>query len=285
MGGFLCKSQLGACADWLRMSSSAEWRAASNCGAVPKAPAATWFLFFKLICGTILGTTLRRREPNGLRSEARIYAKPPDRATRLFGLDVHEDVLRDAVQFGVGHVLECTFHDPASLSGILGWGKITRGLRDRLVPLGWTPERARNYETTVHPDGGWAIVVAGGDPFTGQPDRSPTTRSEKGPATKDAVSENQRSFADIDPSFPRPDVVKIAVARRTWFLLYFADTDQEEIRSELSLPEQMTHDNYVMTWRERIILEPIKIGIGPHPAADDALDNGDIDIDIGRRAG
>ncbi|HEX8075217.1 MAG TPA: hypothetical protein VF545_09575 [Thermoleophilaceae bacterium] len=199
---------------------------------------------------------------------------------RLSELGVAEDVLREAVQVGQHHASDCTAHDPRGLSGILVWGKTVRELRDRLVPLGWRSSDDRNYATVVNPVQTFAIAVAGGDVNTGRRGAEPSTRTDKGPATQDAVKLNrQLSFSDIDQSFPKfqPE----GPGLQTWMLLHHADEDAQEIRVELSLPAGMT-GGLVTDWQERIVLSPVPFM--PHAVEVAEPDDHAIDIRIDRRA-
>jgi hypothetical protein len=156
------------------------------------------------------------------------------------------------------------------------WGKPMRFLRDRLVPRGWRSENKQNYATVVHPEGHHAITVAAGDAHTGIPDRTPTTRTEKGPVTREAVNGNQLHFGEIVESF-RP-----FVHRQTWLLLHYFDEETDEIRMELALPTDMTADGFVGAWLERIILSPV--ALSPNPGTDVDTEE-QIDVDVQRRVG
>jgi hypothetical protein len=218
---------------------------------------------------------------NSARNETHVYFEPVVVAGRLHQLNVPGGVLREAVEYGVRYSADCTLHDPPSLAGIMAWGKITRRLRDRLVPVGWVPSNAQNYATTIHPKGAYAIVVAAGDAYTGLVGMTPCTRSEKGTATKEAVADNQTSFAEIDSTYAWPRAVP--VPKQTWFLLHFMDEDAGSIRIELSLPAEMDDDGHVIRWRERVILRSVPIA--PNPSLnEDSDDDGDDEIPVERRA-
>jgi hypothetical protein len=188
-----------------------------------------------------------------MKKEARVYAEPIKRTQRLQQLDLREELLLDAVQYGQRYAVDCTLNDPPILAGVEAWGKTTRFIRDRLMPLNWERDNARNYATTIHPSGRFAIAACGGDANTGLRDKTPSTRSDKGPATKGAIADNQLSFADYSSEFtddfPRP--------KQTWLLLYYRDERTQETRVELSLPVAMSDEGFVSSWRERIILSAI----------------------------
>lgn len=208
-----------------------------------------------------------------------VYVEPVDKASRLDALGLNEPLLLEAVGLGSGYALDCTAHDPPNMAGIMAYGKITRALRDRLVPQGWESNDSRGYSTTIHPNRTYAIVVAGGDAHTGLPDQTPSTRSEKGPATKDAVAVNQRSFAELGDDFRR---AMEPTGMQTWFLLHYEDMTTHEIRSELALPAAMTGDGRIAMWRERVILSPIPIDRST--VALEASDEPALDIPVERRA-
>ncbi|HWE68905.1 MAG TPA: hypothetical protein VG205_01010 [Acidimicrobiales bacterium] len=195
---------------------------------------------------------------------------------RLDEMGLKPDVLAAAVTEGCAIVRDCTLNDPAQLAGILGWGKITRAFRDRHVPLGWTRKSVRSQATTVSPDGRMSIVIAGGDENTGiGGDTAPTTKSAKGPATKDAVASNQRSFGEINSEFAR--AAEDAV-HRTWILLYYIDEESEEIRVELSLPSYIQENGYVYEWREQIVIPPISLSRPQPPSIEEQGDDEEIDV-------
>ena len=181
----------------------------------------------------------------------RVHVRPAEVTAGLFKLDLKKEALVQAVHFGFSYAAECTRHDPTSLAGILFWGKIVRRLRDQLIPDGWDVENRQNLPLTVHPSKRWAIGVAAGDERTGIPDKTPSTRSERGPATRQVVDINQLSFAALSADFAELHAASI---RETWLLMHYRDDEADEIRIELSLPAEMTGDGFVIQWKERIIL-------------------------------
>ncbi len=220
-----------------------------------------------------------------MKSAGTVYFSPLDVAGRLDALGVKEITLRDSVKEGITFVFECTGHDPLYLPGMLGSGKIVRALRDRMIPLGWVFSNPRNYALTADPSGTLAIAVACGDSNTGREDATPTTRSEKGPATRDAIYGNvQLQLSQVDPRFLRVDT---PASIQTWILLFSIDENAGETRLELSLPGGMDQKNYVTSWRERIILPPEPFGTSQEtrksdPTADPS--SGAVEVAVHRRA-
>ena len=200
-----------------------------------------------------------------------------------------ETILVEAVDFGQRYVAECTPNDPPSMAGILAWGKTQRRLRDLLMPSGWEPDNAFNYATVVHPMRSHGITTPGGDVNTGLPNKTPSTKSEKGPVTKSVVGVNrQMSFAEYKPELADqlPPVPK-ASAKETWMLIQYRDEDAELIRSELSLPTGISESGWVYSWRERIILNPISLS-GQQPITNVGPDSGSggsdlIDVAVKRK--
>lgn len=210
-----------------------------------------------------------------------IYHESSRVAGRLDLLGVGQEPLRESVEEGVTSSLDCTRHDPPGLAGTLVWAKTVRGLRDRLVPQGWTSRNYRNYSTVVHPDKTFGIAVAAGNASTGRADETPWTRTEKGPITRELIRQNQYSFADdFSDSVPRLDAEG---PLHTWLLLHYTDDEEEEIRCELALPASMTTDGFVTGWEERVILKPIPFGTtSPTVSGDPTLD--DVDVEVRRRS-
>jgi hypothetical protein len=213
---------------------------------------------------------------------ATVIFEPDELDAALGAMGLKEAVLREAAEYGMRHALQCTGHDPKNLPGIIAWGKSIRFLRDRLVPEGWEPNGASNYATVVAPDKSLAIGAASGDAFTGRHgvNLNPSTRSPKGPVTQDRISVNQQlHFEDIAASFPP---AKQIIGLATWLLLYFWDEQLEEIRVELSLPEEMTDAGYVTRWRRRNILRPVPLSSGGIARRNRPDESPDLEIKIER---
>jgi len=164
--------------------------------------------------------------------------------------------------------------------------KGNRGLRDRLVPQGWRVDQSQNFETTVHPDGTHAVAVTAGNRDTGSTGMNPSTKRDRGPATRDAVEANQQfSLFELlgEDSALRVLRPLPAPRRHTWLLLHFIDWSADEVRFELSLPLEMSAEGYVHEWQERVIFEAFKFT--RDPLQDDGPDEPGIDFDVPRRTG
>jgi len=208
-------------------------------------------------------------------------------ANRLDELGTSEAILHAAAAYGSAYSAECTANDPPTARGFILWSKTVRGVRDGHADLGWVRnQKDRCYPITIHPDGKWAIAVAGGDEDTGKEDGRPSTRSTKGRSTKEAVHMNQQVFdlGDITR-------IKKEAGIQTWVLLVHEDKDTDEIRLELSLPVRVNAEGYVDSWSERIILAPLLPGAPgvkaePNtPGSSPPEVNEEVDIEVRRRAG
>lgn len=201
------------------------------------------------------------------------------------GPGLTERVLLDAVRYGYEWSSECTDNDPRLISGVLGWGKPLRSLREQLAPHGWTKRHHPSLETVVNPDKSLQIAVAGGNSATGLEGYMPSTRLDKGPLTGLAVAANaQISFPrSVDPGFGNP----AALDMNTWLLLFYVDENAHdgagEIRGELSRPDHFTGKKrgFVDSFRPRIRLEPISLA-EVADAFDDETEE-EIDIPVARR--
>ena len=179
-----------------------------------------------------------------------VFWRAVESEDRLFRLGLSSPTLWEALEFGYGHAAACTEHDPRVGKGVLTWTKINRGLRDHLIPMGWSKENPKNYEMTIHPEGHLAIVIARGNLSTGIADQTPMTRARKGPITQQIIQANQLSFADLSPEWDYDNR-----KRETWILLHHLDPNGPVLRAELSLPSAMNRDGNVNEWKERIILQ------------------------------
>jgi len=205
--------------------------------------------------------------------------QPEEVGARLSELGLTVALLHEAIEFGEIHRNSCTPNDPPTTGGYLFWARATRGLRELLAPE-WTRSEEGHLSTVVNYDGTVAIAVSSGDEFTGIADLSSNTRYPKGPATVAAVEQNAVQLSLFDTG-RKADKRVVSSERMTWFLLVFKGS--AEIRSELSLAGEISFDNRVEKWVERIILPPI--GLDPDTESVDIPDDGgnDFDVEIARR--
>jgi hypothetical protein len=173
-------------------------------------------------------------------------------ADRLAELGLSVGLIERVVRHADADVSTFTGFDPPIMLGLTRWGRMSRYLREELVPQGWTYDNPRNLARTIHPSGEFAIVAATGDELTGLASLLPTTRYRKGDATVQAVAVNEQLTFDFGDVFTA-DLTADAGALLTWILLFFED--EAEFRVELSLPDGI-EDGRITSWAERIILPP-----------------------------
>lgn len=174
---------------------------------------------------------------------------------RLAELGLSAEQLIRTIQRAYAEAATCTDLDPVGTYGMLLWARMTRFLREELIPDGWVPRRPKNQELALHFGRGLKLLVVGGDGGTGRPDRNPQSKNPKGPTFYQAVVDNQASF-DFGPEFEGPDeYVEPAVLEslQTWMVLYRV-TKGGKLFLEVSLPDEASPAGQV-SWAERIIVE------------------------------
>lgn len=198
--------------------------------------------------------------------------------SRLAQLDLTPAAFIDAVNQGHLRRSYLTRNHPPIYHGIVMWGEVVAALRERLAPLGWFRREPDVYPLTANEEQCMAIVVASGDEHTGNPHDTPSTRSQKGRNTVQAVAVNIN--LDLFPeSLPQQD--ETDSRESTWLLLHHTDGVRKEIRIELSRPADIGGGK-ITKWSERILLGSIPLG-------DDWVDlvppdAPDIDFEIHRKA-
>lgn len=193
------------------------------------------------------------------------------------GLTVEQ--LHEAIKAGFVERSRCTANDAPFFPALLQWNHTQRGLREQLIPAGWSASDDGNYCTVVSPDNTIAIATASGCDNTGNPIFSPTTKSPKGPNTVDAVTSNAAQLL-LPGVIQMPTVPKATDGKVTWLLLFYPA--EQEIRAELSLPAAMGGNGKPDTWSVRIILPPLPLDPIMSIAAPDF--GPDLDVEVVRRA-
>lgn len=196
---------------------------------------------------------------------------------QLARLGLTAEVITRAVKSGYIARTSCTANHPVVYPGMVQYGETNRHLRDGLKPLGWSCLNDRNMELTISPEGGIAVVVAGGNEGVGQVDKKLTTRRRKGATTTQAVDTNRQLPFD----FLVPDIAPIVTddgtkVRQTWVLLHFFT--RTELRYELALPVTIGDDGYIETWKERIIFPPVSIDGTDIPIMPEYAEQPDVDV-------
>lgn len=151
--------------------------------------------------------------------------------------------------------LDCTENNPPTYAGIHRWGRANRVFRDYLIPMGWERLDYKNIPLTVHPEGRLAVVALNGDRFTGIANLHPRTKIPRGICTEMIVSNNAQLQLDMFSGMAGNDQ---EFEWETWILLMYQDGTA--IRMELSLPIRIDDTGNIISWGDRIVLEPIEFG-------------------------
>lgn len=189
----------------------------------------------------------------------KVYHHGARAVSRLHVLGLqNEELLRRAVQRGIAERFSCTDNDASYFKGIVGQARIVRYLRDEYAPYHFKAKNPKGYALTVSAAEDILIAVSSGDEATGNKDLNPKTKTDKGPATKEAVQVNRDQLVlfHFPPSRLRP-IPQLDTRALTWILLFHVDYSNREVRCELSYPAGMDADDYVVEWEERILLRPI----------------------------
>lgn len=201
---------------------------------------------------------------------------------RLTDLGLEVELLHKVLRQADAEAATCTKLDPPYLGGTVRHGRTVRFLREALVPMDWDWDNPRNQCRTINPTGDFAVVVSSGDAATGNEHARPTTKNPKGITILDAVATNQLAFdlgSDFEPERKPQDLL-------TWLFLYWFDDD--EIRSEISLPRSM-EGSYIDDWDVRIILPAVprdpspQVSVGPMENGDVSTDESAYEVPVSRR--
>jgi hypothetical protein len=200
--------------------------------------------------------------------------------SRLEQLGLRAEWIERALARGDAEARTVSQLAPKGFEGTVRWGRSSEFLREDLCSRSWTPDDTLNIARSVSPDGEDCIVVTTGGKGTGLHGPDPTTKYTKGSGTAAAIETNL--MLEFEPE----DLQRLGIAAkpapdmRTWFLLFLlAD---ETIYAEVSLPDSISEDGMITSWRERIILDPIQLG--PEVLGDSETGPTDpLDIPVSRR--
>ena len=202
----------------------------------------------------------------------------------LDALGLEREVLEQCVWKGQAKRHEATSHHPSNAGGQFAYLESVRAIRDSLKPKGWKAKNEGNLELTISPDGKTAILVSGGDKFTGTLE-NPSSRNPKGTETKRRVEYNHRlPFAEPDMQTQQNE--ESTSEYEVWWLLYFFDEKAREVRCELSRPTGLNNRNRISDWSKRILLSSLKLDSEPSIQAIDKLPSysEEVEIDVVFRA-
>jgi len=125
------------------------------------------------------------------------------------------------------------------------WMKTVEGLRTVLTALNWENHNQQNCPLIRSPGRAISISVMTGDRHTGQNTGiAPTNQADKGVVAQDFIEQNRQLALLACENSQNPHV---------WVLLYHYDRALEEVRFELSLPNDF-YNKKITDWDVRLIL-------------------------------
>jgi hypothetical protein len=165
-------------------------------------------------------------------------------------------VVLEALERGGSEAAMTTPHNAASSFGYRRWDGMVAGLRDQLVPHGWTSERPGGLEMVRRADNRVQITGSLGDSNVGNDQADPSCQHEKGESSDAAMRTNQLTLDGLvgdDPTW-KPIL--------SWWVLYrFAGLNERRVVPELSLPREGVA-GHVSSWAVRILLPEFEVGGG-----------------------
>lgn len=189
---------------------------------------------------------------------ARRYQRQDDVDSALRALGdgrLDRAVLAGALLFGEAERRTCTDNDPGILTGMIGWGRPIRYLREEMRQRGWRREEPNSLPLLVSPDRTVGITVASGDDQTGNPTALfSATKWSKGMMMREWV-EPSRQMSLLDPD--GEDIKKYDVPAELWLLL--VQRTSAEIIYELSRPTSVAPGGQLRCGGTRIFFPALPI--------------------------
>jgi hypothetical protein len=201
--------------------------------------------------------------------------------SRLNELGIRLEWITNSLRRGDAESRSVSLLAPKGFEGVTRWGRAAEAFREQLCERGWTPDDALNIARSISPDGESCVVVTTGSKGTGLDGGEPSTKYPKGAGTVASVEQNL--MFDFDAA----DLARLGMARtasptmRTWLLLFLAEGNK--IYAELSLPDGISDEGFICSWRERIIVPVIELGPATFVSANDTGPNEPVVVPVSRR--
>lgn len=176
-----------------------------------------------------------------------------DAFRRLAELGIAGERLFAALDAGDMAARQADRFSPVTAAGMLRWLTTVQELRRGFAADGWELNDDRNSPRVIDPSGKLAIVPVSGTADTGMVFGSPKTANPRGAASSRAVHVNGQLEFSVTVALLADMAAEKTEGVESWFLLYYRSED-DELRSELSLPVRITDRGIVDAWRERILL-------------------------------
>jgi len=207
----------------------------------------------------------------------RTVSDPIELTDLLEPMDLTQEYLSTAVRFGEAKRDACTPNDAPVVPPFLAWAYTLRKLRDD-APIGVWEKSDQALNLIINRSKRIAISVASGGEHTGDPDATPTTKRPVGIATRRAVFRNRQGVLDLRYENVQ-DVGEEACI--TYLLLRRRENDR--VFWELSVPDVIGIDGFVVDWSERLVFPPIDLEPGPILQADDEQTS-KVSVPVNRKA-
>ena len=200
---------------------------------------------------------------------------------RLDALGITEAILKKAVETGVRSYNKATSFHPNTYAGSAAWGDTVATIREELKRQGWSLVDHRGLSLACNKKHGISLVVTSGCRLTGvKGGRGPSSKNNKGNATKDFVDVNYDLF-QTDNSEEHYQVLK----NETWVFLYHYDLFNKEVRYELSLPLELSQHGHFSSWAKRFVFKPISLKDEVEDIVEEKSNfNDEVDFDIFKKA-
>jgi hypothetical protein len=211
-------------------------------------------------------------DPRPLNPPARLIFEPYEVDLRLHQLGVTRTPLEEAVRQGSLQRRLCTADDFYGAPGYLAWARALRVTRQELRKQhGWHKGDFLRIPVAYNEDESVAVAVSSGDDRVGLPGDDPSTK-EKGPSTVAAVGESSQ---------PELQFASDEIGVDLWYLLTY-ESNEGELRAELSSPRFTDEEDKISGWYERVIFGRIDFDGEPQVMASDATT--DFSINVTRKS-
>lgn len=188
--------------------------------------------------------------------QGQVMTDPEAIRRRLLHLseDLTPEIFFDAMRAGLGGRSEAIpLRSAPTEAGLRHWLEAVKLLRGVLASKGWQSIDRRNSPLIISQDQLKAILVMTGDAETGRnSERQPRNQAEKGGVTQGYVEANSQVGLLYEDALAQAEQQE-ANGTQVWVLLYHYDKMLDEVRFELSLPNDF-HKGYIISWAERLIL-------------------------------
>lgn len=216
-------------------------------------------------------------------------ATPGDHDAQLAALGLRLEYFRRAIEADESDRRRVTPNDPITAAGTNGYNARIRVLREVLISHErWERENLNGLELVVNPEHTIAIGVFTGDHTTGWPGNyHPRNQRPIGKGKIKLIAQNpvQRALFSMPSSPEQADLECHDLSDlETWFFITYRRHFRDgvvRVSSELSLPLEVSIDNYIEKYARRITFPNHEFGsVIPYiPDQDDGPSQYEVNID------